>query len=79
VVAAIDEGTEVTRILQQSGAGISVPPDTQSEFARAIASFVADPAKAEQCGASGRKWVETHVSPAVVAHSYLEVIAMLGN
>jgi colanic acid biosynthesis glycosyl transferase WcaI len=79
VVAAIDEGTEVTRILQQSGAGISVPPDTQSEFARAIASFVADPAKAEQCGASGRKWVETHVSPAVVARSYLEVIAMLGN
>lgn len=79
VVAAIDEGTEVTRILQQSGAGISVSPDTQSEFARAIASLVADPAKAEQCGASGRKWVETHVSPAVVARSYLEVIAMLGN
>ena len=79
VVAAIDEGTEVTRILQQSGAGISVPPDAQSEFARAIASLVADPAKAEQCGASGRKWVETHVSPAVVARSYLEVIAMLGN
>lgn len=79
VVAAIDEGTEVTRILQQSGAGISVPPDAQSEFARAIASLVADPAKAEQCGASGRKWVETHVSPAVVARSYLEVIAMLGS
>ncbi|MEY4633223.1 MAG: hypothetical protein RLZ18_595 [Actinomycetota bacterium] len=79
VVAAIDEGTEVTRMLQQSGAGISVPPDTQSEFARAIAAFVADPTKAEQCGASGRKWVETHVSPKVVAHSYLEVIAMLGN
>ena len=79
VVAAIDEGTEVTRILQQSGAGISVPPDTQDEFARAIALLVADPSKAEQCGASGRKWVETHVSPAVVARSYLEVIAMLAN
>jgi colanic acid biosynthesis glycosyl transferase WcaI len=79
VVAAIDEGTEVTRILQQSGAGISVPPDAQDEFARAIALLVADPAKAEQCGASGRKWVETHVSPAVVARSYLEVIAMLAN
>lgn len=79
VVAAIDEGTEVTRILQQSGAGISVPPDSQEEFARAIALLVADPAKAEQCGASGRKWVETHVSPAVVARSYLEVIAMLAN
>ena len=79
VVAAIDEGTEVTRILQESGAGISVPPDSPEEFARAIASFVSNPAKSEQCGASGRKWVETHVSPAVVARSYLQVITMLGD
>lgn len=79
VVAAIDEGTEVTRILHESGAGVSVPPDSPEEFARAIAAMVADPAKAEQCGASGRKWVETHVSPAVVARSYLQVIAMLGD
>lgn len=79
VVAAIDEGTEVTRILQESGAGISVPPDSPEEFARAIASFVSNPAKSEQYGASGRKWVETHVSPAVVARSYLQVITMLGD
>lgn len=79
VVAAIDAGTEVTRILHESGAGISVPPDSPEEFVRAIASLVSNPANAEQCGASGRKWVETHVSPAVVARSYLQVIAMLGE
>lgn len=77
VVAAIDAGTEVTRILEASGAGISVPPDSPAEFARAIASLIEDHEGAVQRGASGRKWVETHVSPAVVARSYLEVIASL--
>lgn len=77
VVAAIDGGTEVTRILASSGAGISVPPDSPSDFTRAIAELVNNPHKAQLCGEQGRKWVETHVSPSAVAHSYLEVIASL--
>lgn len=77
VVAAIDEGTEVTRILESSGAGISVPPDSPDEFIRAIEELVNNPENARLCGERGRKWVETHVSPSAVAHSYLEVIASL--
>lgn len=79
VVAAIDEGTEVTRILSASGAGISVAPDSSQEFSDAIASLVNNPSDAEVRGNAGRMWVETHVSPAVVARSYLDVIASLGN
>jgi len=79
VVAAIDEGTEVTRILSASGAGISVSPDSSQEFSDAIASLVNNPSDAEVRGNAGRMWVETHVSPAVVARSYLDVIASLGN
>lgn len=79
VVAAIDAGTEVTRILASSGAGIAVPPDSPAEFIQAISTFVNDRANAQLCGEQGRKWVETHVSPAAVAQSYLEVIASLGH
>lgn len=79
VVAAIDEGTEVTRILNQSGAGISVPPDSPREFAQAIETLGRDLVTAQQMGDAGRKWVEMHVSPAAVAHAYLDVIASLGN
>ena len=79
VIAAIDEGTEVTRILTSSGAGISVPPDAPVEFTQAIESLVNDRVKAQLCGEQGRKWVETHVSPAAVAHSYIEVIASLAH
>jgi colanic acid biosynthesis glycosyl transferase WcaI len=79
VVAAIDEGTEVTRILSASGAGISVPPDSSQEFSAAIGSLVNNPSDAQLRGNAGRMWVETHVSPAVVARSYLDVIASLGN
>ena len=78
VVAAIDEGTEVTRILAASGAGISVPPDDPEAFTRGIEAMLKDTSSAEQAGVAGRKWVEEHVSPEIVARSYLEVIAALG-
>ena len=79
LVAAIDAGTEVTRIVESSGAGVCVPPDSPQEFTEAIAQLVSDREKARLSGEQGRKWVETHVSPSAVAHSYIEVIASLGQ
>ena len=78
VVAAIDEGTEVTRILEQSGAGVSVAPDNEEVFTSALQSMVANIETAREQGRKGREWVETHVSPAAVAHSYLALIADIG-
>ncbi len=78
VVAAIDAGTEVTRILEQSGAGIAVAPDNEELFTSAIQSMVAEIDSARARGVSGRRWVETHVSPAAVAQSYLSLIADIG-
>lgn len=78
VVAAIDAGTEVTRILDQSGAGISVAPDNKELFTSALQAMVADIETAREQGRKGRRWVETHVSPAAVAHSYLALIADIG-
>jgi colanic acid biosynthesis glycosyl transferase WcaI len=78
VVAAIDAGTEVTRILQHSGAGVSVAPDDEELFTVALQEMVADIETAREQGRKGREWVETHVSPAAVAQSYLALIADIG-
>lgn len=74
VVAAIDAGTEVTRILSASGAGVAVPPDSPGEFIDALRAMVSSLQSAREMGAHGREWVETHVSPAAVANSYLTLI-----
>jgi colanic acid biosynthesis glycosyl transferase WcaI len=78
VVAAIDPGTEVTRIVAQSGAGFCVAPDDSALFTEAIRVLVNDVSNAQAKGLLGRRWVETHVSPAVVAKAYLDVIARRG-
>ena len=78
VVAAIDSGTEVTRILAESGAGVSVAPDDPVAFTDALRAMVNSGPAATEAGVRGRLWVESHVSPARVAHSYLDVIASLG-
>jgi colanic acid biosynthesis glycosyl transferase WcaI len=78
VVAAIDAGTEVTRILEQSGAGVSVAPDNEELFTSALQAMVANIETAREQGRKGREWVETHVSPAAVAQSYLSLIADIG-
>ena len=78
VVAAIDPGTEVTRILELSGAGVSVAPDDEEVFTAALQHMVANIDEAREQGRKGRQWVETHVSPAAVAQSYLSLIADIG-
>jgi colanic acid biosynthesis glycosyl transferase WcaI len=78
VVAAIDPGTEVTRILEHSGAGVSVAPDDEEVFTAALQHMVANIDEAREQGRKGRQWVETHVSPAAVAQSYISLIADIG-
>lgn len=77
IVASIDADTEVPRILNASGAGIAVSPDDAAAFVAAIAELIRDREKMERMGRDGRKWVETHVSPSVVAESYLALITSL--
>ena len=77
VVAAIDPGTEVTRILSASGAGIAVGPDNETEFIAALSQLIDNPPMAQEMGKKGRQWVQSHVSPAAVANSYLSLIDSL--
>lgn len=70
ILAAIDPGTEVPRILAASGAGIAVVPDDESAFVDALGAMVADPEALRAMGLAGRQWVVRHVSPAAVAARY---------
>lgn len=77
ILAAIDPGTEVPRILAASGAGRAVLPDRADLFVAALREMLAERAKLTSSGASGRSWVEHHVSPAAVAERYEALFATL--
>jgi colanic acid biosynthesis glycosyl transferase WcaI len=77
IVAAIDLDTEVPRILAASGAGVAVEPDNADAFINALTELLGDHTRRSEMGASGRAWVEAHVSPAAVANSYVDLINSL--
>jgi len=78
VVASVDEGTEVARVVEKAGAGLAVPPDDPEAFAAALAALLDDPARARAMGAAGRAFVERWASPAVVAGRYEALFEELG-
>ena len=70
VLAAIDEGSEIPRILAESGAGLSVPPDNEIAFIEALKTLLNDQNSRDRMGVNGRVWVEQHASPGAVAAAY---------
>jgi colanic acid biosynthesis glycosyl transferase WcaI len=79
VVASVDEGTEVARVVEKAGAGLAVPPDDPEAFAAALTALLDDPARARAMGAAGRTFVERWASPAVVAGRYEALFDELGG
>ncbi len=70
MLAAIDPGTEIPNMLQQSGAGVAVEPDNSTAFIEALRQLVSGREQLREMGSRGRAWVETHASPASVAARY---------
>ena len=70
VLAAIDPGTEVPRLLAASGGGVAVPPDELDAFVAALLRMIADTDGRARMGAAGREWVETNASAETVARAY---------
>jgi putative colanic acid biosynthesis glycosyltransferase WcaI len=78
VVASVDEGTEVARVVEKAGAGLAVPPDDPEAFSAALTALLDDPARARAMGAAGRTFVERWASPATVAGRYEALFEELG-
>ncbi len=74
ILASIDPGTEVPRILEASGAGVAVEPDRSDLFVTALREMLADPELLVARGAAGRAWVEAAASPVAVARAYEELV-----
>ncbi|CAM9916074.1 unnamed protein product [Phaeothamnion confervicola] len=77
VLAAIDPGTEVPRILEASGGGVAVAPDDPAAFSAALGDLLAHPDRTRRMGLSGRTWVEGAASPSAVARAYEALIEEL--
>jgi colanic acid biosynthesis glycosyl transferase WcaI len=78
-LAAIDPGTEVPRILTESGGGICVPPDDGAAFESALQHMIADNAGRREMAVSGRRWVEQAASPRAVAQAYAQLVVELNR
>jgi colanic acid biosynthesis glycosyl transferase WcaI len=74
VIASIDAGTAVPRILSESAGGISVPPDDPERFIAAIEQLLDAPDDARLMGHRGREWVVREASPLAVGEAYHELI-----
>ena len=74
VVAAIDPGTAIARLLDESGAGLSVPPDDIAALETAVMALLGDPERRRRMGEAGRAWVEANASPAAVGEAYERVL-----
>jgi putative colanic acid biosynthesis glycosyltransferase WcaI len=73
LVAAIDEGSEVARVVAMARCGVAIPPDDPGAFVGALSELIDDRAARETMGARGRAWVESWISPAAVAEAYEEL------
>ncbi len=77
VLAAIDPGTEVPRMLGASGGGVAVAPDDPAAFRDGLRNMLADLPAAAAMGAAGREWVLGAASPAAVARAYERLVRSL--
>lgn len=73
VIASVDEGTEVGRVVVEAGAGHAVPPEDPEPLIASLRQLLASPEERRAMGASGRHWVEAWTTPARAAKQYESV------
>lgn len=70
VIASVDEGTEVGRVVVDAGAGYSVPPDNPAPLVEALRTMLDSPDRMVEMGTKGRAWVEEWTTPRKAAQQY---------
>ena len=67
------------QVVEQAKAGIFCPPGNPARLAEAVRELAADPVRARQMGANGRRYIEEHFDRAELARQLVQLIEMLGG
>ena len=78
LVASVDPGSEVARLIERSGAGVSIPPEDSEALTKTLRQMIDSPDELEVMGRSGRSFIEGWASPRAVAEAYEELFLSLG-
>ena len=79
VLAAVDAGSEVQRVVEAAGAGVAVPPDDPAAFLAALRPLLDDTGARERMGRAGRVWVLNTASPTGVGQAYEDLLTEVAN
>ncbi len=66
---------EARRLVEASGGGLCIPPESAEALVGALRQLAADPEQARAMGRRGRAYVEQHFSRPVLARRYLELLS----
>jgi colanic acid biosynthesis glycosyl transferase WcaI len=78
LIASVDSGSEVARVVERARAGLAVPPEDAEAFTKAIRTLYERREELPAMGAAGRAFVEEWASPAAVAKQYADLFTELG-
>ncbi len=73
VLASVDPGTEVDRVVTSTGAGLAVPAGEVDAFVAAVAQLADDRDRRVEAGGAGRRFAEGWLSVGAVAEAYEEL------
>lgn len=77
IVASVDPGSEIARLVEKASAGVSTEPEDPEAFTKAIRGLAEASDERTRMGEAGRSFVEGWASPSAVAASYAELFASL--
>jgi colanic acid biosynthesis glycosyl transferase WcaI len=74
LLAAIDEASDLVRLVDRARAGVCLPPGSPSHLATAVARLHDDPALCAALGRNGRDYALRHHSPEAAAARFEELL-----
>ena len=77
IIASVDQGTEVARMVADADAGLAVPPDDPDAFTAAVEYLAGDVELRTRMGVNARAWAEKCHSARVAAGAYLDLVGRL--